>query len=76
MAHTLARIQTFDQVFKIRTVLTYSQYYAKDLPCRLLQSLSLKVCLYTFISCYLKKIIKIGFPELEKKFSNDFALFS
>ena len=30
---------------------------------------------YTFISCYLKKIIKIGFPELEKKFSNDFALF-
>ena len=30
--------------------------------------LSLKVCLYTFISCYLKKIIKIGFQELEKKF--------
>ena len=30
----------------------------------------------TFISCYLKKIIKIGFPELEKNFSNDFALFS
>ena len=35
---------------------------------RLLQSLSLKVCLYTFISCYLKKIVKIGFPEPEKKF--------
>ena len=32
--------------------------------------------LYTFISCYLKKIMKIGFPELEKKFLNDFALFS
>ena len=30
------------------------------------KSLSLKVCLYTFISRYLKKIIKIGFPELEK----------
>ena len=28
-----------------------------------------------FISCYLKKIIKIGFPELVKNFSNDFALF-
>ena len=31
--------------------------------------------LYTFISCHLKKIIEIGFPELEKKFSNDFAPF-
>ena len=30
----------------------------------------------TFISCHLKKIIKIEFPELEKKFSKDFALFS
>ena len=40
------------------------------------QSLSLTVCLYTFISCYLEKIIKIGFPELEKNFSNDFALSS
>ena len=40
------------------------------------QSLSLKVRLYTFISCYLKKIIKIGFLELEKKLFNDFALFS
>ena len=31
--------------------------------------------LYTSIFCYLRKIIKIGFPELEKKFSHDFALF-
>ena len=35
-----------------------------------------EVCVYTFISCYLEKIIKIGFPELEKNFSNDFVLFS
>ena len=34
---------------------------------------TLKVCSYA--SCYLKKIIKIGFPELEKNLSNDFALF-
>ena len=33
------------------------------------------VCLYTFISCYLKKIIKIGFPELEKKFLQRFRSF-
>ena len=31
--------------------------------------------IYTYISCYLKKIIKIGFPEQEKNFCNDFALF-
>ena len=31
--------------------------------------------LYTFISCYLKKIIKIGFPELEKKFLQRFRSF-
>ena len=29
--------------------------------------------LYTFISCYLKKIIKIGFPEPEKKFLQRFC---
>ena len=38
-------------------------------------NLSLKVCFYTFISCYLKKIIKIGFPELEKKFLQRFRSF-
>ena len=64
MTPTWARILAFDQVFGIRTVQTCSWYYAKDEPCRLLQSLSLGVCLYTFISCYLKKIIKIGFPNL------------
>ena len=31
--------------------------------------------LYTFISCYLKKIIKIGFLELEKKFLQRFHSF-
>ena len=41
----------------------------------MLQSLSLKVCLYTFISCHLKKIIKIGFPELKKKISLTISLF-
>ena len=45
----------------------------KTNPVRLLQFLSLKVCLYTFISCYLKKIIKIGFPEMEKKFRSFFV---
>ena len=34
-----------------------------------------RFCLYTFISCYLKKIIKIGFPELEKKFLQQFRSF-
>ena len=47
----------------------------KRLTCRLLQSLSLKVCLYTFISCYLKKIIKMEFAELEKKFLQRFRSF-
>ena len=37
--------------------------------------LSLKVCLLTFIACSLKKIIKIGFPELEKKFLLRFRSF-
>ena len=30
---------------------------------------------FTFISYYLKKIIKIGFPELEKKFLQRFRSF-
>ena len=44
-------------------------------PVGCFQSLSLKICLYTFISCYLKKIIKIGFPELEKKILQRFRSF-
>ena len=70
-----ARRQAFDQLFKIPTVQTCRWYYAKHYPCGLLQSLSLKVCLCTLISCYLKKIVKIGFPELEKKCLQRFRSF-
>ena len=31
--------------------------------------------IYIYFLFFFKKIIKIGFPELEKKLSNDFALF-
>ena len=52
MADIWARIQAFDQLFMIPTVQTCGYYYAKYYPCWLLQSLSLEVCLHTFISCY------------------------
>ena len=38
--------------------------------------MSLKAGLYTFISGHLKKIIEIGFPELEKRFLQRFRSFS
>ena len=37
--------------------------------------LATEACICISISCYFNKIDKIAFPELEKKFSNDFALF-
>ena len=56
-------------------VIAISSTIKKDQRCRLLQSLSLKVCLYTLISCYLKKIIKIGFlqiSQISQRFSSIF----
>ena len=38
-------------------------------------SLSVKTSIYTSNSWYFDKIYKIAFQGLEKKFSNDFALF-
>ena len=49
-----------------------------------MQKINLVVCfnffieglfIYTFLSCYLKKIIKVGFPELEKKVLQRFCSF-
>ena len=40
------------------------------------QSSSVNVCNCTSISWYFSKIDELAFPKLEKKFSNDFALFS
>ena len=62
MAHIWARKQAFDQIFKIHTVQPAASTMQKTNPVPGFNLLSLKVCLYTFISCYLKKkIIRIGF---------------
>ena len=39
------------------------------------QFASMNVCICTFISWYFNNIDQIAFSELEKIFSNDFALF-
>ena len=71
-----ARIQAFDQLgFPDSYRSNLQLALCKRIPCRLLQSMSVKVCLSTIISCYLRKIIKIGFPELEKKISSTISLF-
>ena len=78
-AHIWARIQAFDQVFKIPNVQTC---ICKRLTCickRLtLSAASVFVSEGLFIYIHfpsLKKIIKIGFPELEKKFLQRFRSF-
>ena len=66
-------MQAFDQVFKIRTVQPAAGTMRKINSVNLCHRLF--VCLYTFISCYLKEIIKIGFLELEKNILKRFRSF-
>ena len=77
---TIVKCRISGQGYKYLT--RFSRFVLFKLAASTMQRLSLSASsvfvtegLFIFISCYLKKIIKIGFPELDKNFLQRFRSF-